>query len=82
MIIVVAVVLLILIVFGVCRCIRRQRVHREEELRRKRESSMEDSKPVGISYQEAADGAAGEEMDLKVFDNEAVRLDEDTHLEP
>jgi hypothetical protein len=43
---------------------------------------MEDSKPVGISYQEAADGAAGEEMDLKVFDNEAVRLDEDTHLEP
>ena len=74
--IVAAIAVVLIVVLAVCLHIRRQKIYREEKLRKvKKRSGEGKSHPKGITYQEKAD-KGGEEVDLKVFDNEAVCLDD------
>jgi predicted Holliday junction resolvase-like endonuclease len=81
-IVIVLVVVFVLVITVVVCCVKRQRNYRQERLKKKdREVRPKNSNPCGISFQEK-DGANGEEMDLKEFDNEAVRFDEDMNAAP
>ena len=75
-----AAVLILMISVAIYLRIKRHRTHREAKLRT-RILNTSDKKPQGIAFQPAAE-ASGEEIDLKVFDNEAIHLEEEIKLEP
>jgi hypothetical protein len=60
--------------------IKRYRTHRKAKLRPQILINTSDKKPQGIAFQ-SADQGSGEEIDLKVFDNEAIHLDEEIKLQ-
>jgi hypothetical protein len=81
-IVIVLVVVFVLVITVVVCCVKRERNYRQERMKKKdREGHPKNSNLSGISFQEK-DGANGEGMDLKEFDNEAVRLDEDMNAVP
>lgn len=79
----VVVVVIIVVILVVCLIVRRRRVRRKEKVARRKEAAQrKDGYPKGTAYQNTTTGKGGEEMDLKMFDNEAVGLDEDIKVEP
>ena len=75
-----AVVFILMIIVAIYLRVKRHRTHREAKLRT-RILNTSDKKPQGIAFQPANAGG-GEEIDLKVFDNEAIRLDEEIKIQP
>jgi hypothetical protein len=60
--------------------IKRHRTHGEAKFKT-RILNTSDKKSQGIAFQ-PTDQGSGEEIDLKVFDNEAIRLEDEIKIEP
>jgi hypothetical protein len=74
-----AAVFILVISLAIYLRIKRLRTHREAKLRA-RILEKSDGKAQGIAFQPAAGANSGEEIDLKVFDNEAICLEEEIKL--
>jgi hypothetical protein len=75
-----AAVFILMICVAIYLRIKRYRTHREVKLR-KRILNTSVKKARGIAFRPAGQGS-GEEIYLKVFDNEAIHLDEESKIQP
>ena len=76
-----AVVFILMVSLAIYLRIKRLRTHREAKIRA-RVLKASDEKAEGIAYQTSIGANSGEEIDLNVFDNEAVCFEEEIKIQP